>query len=352
MAGSERLALVIGARGIVGRNLVDRLLDNGWSVIGVARSDSEISMPLYRHLRVDILDRHACSEGAEHCRPVTHMFYAARASDPDPGREADANDVMLRNVMEVLLAEASALRHVTLVHGTKWYGSHLGPFRTPARESDPRHAGRNFYYDQQDYVAAIQKDQAWNWSAVRPHIVCGLSLFYPFNCVTTLAAYGSLCRELNQPLGFPGTAKAFNAITQATDADLLAKAMLWTVDEPRCANQAYNIINGDYFRWGNLWPGLAEFFGIEAGPVDSPPLAVAMQGAEEVWTGMVSKYALRDLPLSALANWQFGDFLFKAEWDVLSSTVKSRQHGFQPALDTEQSILSSLSRMRNQRLIP
>jgi nucleoside-diphosphate-sugar epimerase len=280
------------------------------------------------------------------------MFYAARASDSDPDREADANAAMLRNVMEGLLAGASGLRHVTLVHGTKWYGSHLGPFRTPAREDDQRHLGRNFYYDQQDYIESVQKGKTWSWSAVRPHVVCGLSLFYPFNCVATLAAYGSLCRELGQPFGFPGTATAFNVIAQATDAGLLADAMLWTSDESRCANQAYNIINGDYFRWRNLWPRLAEFFGIEAGPVDSPALAVAMQGSEEVWSGMVRRHGLRDLPLSALANWQFGDFLFKAEWDVLSSIVKCRQHGFQRALDTEHSFLLNLSQMRKQRLIP
>ena len=40
--GGERVALVAGARGIVGGNLVRKLLENGWSVIGVARSASEV----------------------------------------------------------------------------------------------------------------------------------------------------------------------------------------------------------------------------------------------------------------------------------------------------------------------
>lgn len=348
----KKVALVAGARGIVGGNLVSKLLQNGWSVIGVARSAGETAAPGYRHLSVDLSDARACRDAANECATTTHMFYAARASDADATREADINAAMLRNVMEGLLAKASGLQHVTLVHGTKWYGSHLGAFRTPAREDDPRHAGRNFYYDQQDYVASLQQGKDWCWSTVRPHIVCGLSLFYPFNCVSTLAAYGSLCRDLGRPFGFPGTQGAFDAISQATDADLLADAMLWTADQPRCANQAYNIINGDYFRWRNLWPALADFFGIEAGPVNSAPLATAMQGSEKLWPDLVRKHGLRDLPLSALANWQFGDFLFKAEWDVLSSIVKCRQHGFQRALDTEGSFLANLSRMRELRLIP
>jgi nucleoside-diphosphate-sugar epimerase len=348
----KRVALVAGARGIVGGNLVRKLLENGWSVIGVARSASETSVPGYRHLSVDLLDANACLAAAAECTTATHMFYAARVSDADATREADTNAAMLRHVMEGLLAQAAGLRHVTLVHGTKWYGSHLGAFRTPAREDDPRYGGRNFYYDQQDYVASLQQGKAWRWSTVRPHIVCGLSLFYPFNCVSTLAAYGSLCRELGRPLGFPGTPAAFNAISQATDADLLADSMAWTAEEPRCANQAYNIINGDYFRWCNLWPSLAAFFDVETGLVNSPPLATTMQGSEEIWAAMVRRHGLRDLPLSALANWQFGDFLFKAEWDVLSSIVKCRQHGFQRAVDTEHSFLSKLSEMRKQRLIP
>ena len=37
------------------------------------------------------------------------------------------------------IAASPALRRVVLVTGTKYYGSHLGPFKTPARESDPRH---------------------------------------------------------------------------------------------------------------------------------------------------------------------------------------------------------------------
>jgi hypothetical protein len=41
------------------------------------------------------------------------------------------------------------------VHGAKWYGMHIGPYRTPAREGDPRHMPPNFYYDQQDLVSRV-----------------------------------------------------------------------------------------------------------------------------------------------------------------------------------------------------
>ena len=41
-----------------------------------------------------------------------------------------------------------------LVTGTNYYGSHLGPFKTPAREDDTRHDGPDFYFDQVDWLTA------------------------------------------------------------------------------------------------------------------------------------------------------------------------------------------------------
>jgi hypothetical protein len=40
------------------------------------------------------------------------------------------------------------LQRVILVTGANYYGSHLGPFRTPCEESDARHAGDNYYFHQ------------------------------------------------------------------------------------------------------------------------------------------------------------------------------------------------------------
>ena len=52
------------------------------------------------------------------------------------------------------------LRRVVLVTGTKYYGSHLGPFKTPARESDPRHMPPNYYFDQIDWLTGLPARQA------------------------------------------------------------------------------------------------------------------------------------------------------------------------------------------------
>ena len=53
----------------------------------------------------------------------------------------------------------ASLRRVVLVTGTKYYGSHLGPFKTPARESDPRHMPPNYYFDQIDWLTGFPARQ-------------------------------------------------------------------------------------------------------------------------------------------------------------------------------------------------
>ncbi len=53
---------------------------------------------------------------------------------------------------------------MVLVTGAKVYGMHLGAFKTPARESDPRHAGVNFYFTQEDFVAKYQREHKSKWT--------------------------------------------------------------------------------------------------------------------------------------------------------------------------------------------
>src|SRR5690349_3772148 len=159
----KRIALVAGARGIVGRNLIDRLLELGtWNVIGVSRR-AHHSAGSYSHLSIDLLDRDACRRKFGELRNVTNVFFAARTPNPDPAEEADANQAMLENLLESIEPNNSSLVHINLVHGSKWYGSQFGPYKTPARENDPRGFGRHFYFNQQDYIEAKQVGKTWTW---------------------------------------------------------------------------------------------------------------------------------------------------------------------------------------------
>ena len=349
---ADRTALVVGAGGLVGTHLVERLLDQGWDVIGVSRRPVGVDAPRFRHLAVDILDAAQCRRTAAQLDRVTHVFFTARIGHREAATENALNVNALNNTLEHLLAESRQLQHVCLVHGTKWYGSHLGAFPNPAIESQTPHAGENWYFGQHDRLTDYQRRVSWTWSTVRPHIVIGVSVGHPYNCLSTLAAYALLCRERQRPFTFPGSDKAFNAVTQATDASLLADAQIWSSITRACANHDFNVINADYFRWNQLWPVIADYFAIQAEGPDGVSLCESMRDAQPDWQRLIKRYGLQTTSLDDLASWSFGDFLFRTDWDVMSSTVKTRQFGFDPVIATRDSFLHHLGQMREQRLIP
>ena len=106
---------------------------------------------------------------------LTHLFFTARASHEETGVEpVDENVAMLRNLLDAAQVTSPALKHLHILEGTKWYGMHIGNFKTPAREDDPRHLPPNFYYDQQDFLVERQRGKSWTWSASRPFFLSTL----------------------------------------------------------------------------------------------------------------------------------------------------------------------------------
>ncbi len=87
------------------------------------------------------------------------------------------------------------------------------------------------------------------------------------NMGTTLAVHATLCRETGRPFRFPGSATQWNCLTDMTDASLLAEHQLWAAT-PAAGNQAFNVVNGDVFRWKWMWGRIAGWFGLEPEPFD------------------------------------------------------------------------------------
>lgn len=344
----NRVALIAGATGIVGRHLAAHLLERGWRVLGVSRGGEAVG----EAVRLDLSDAAACLAAAARLRDVTHVFYAGRAPRPGLAEEAAANRAMLANLMAAVEPAAAGLRHVCLVHGTKWYGSHLGPFTTPAKEDDPRLLAPNFYYDQQDDVARLQRGKAWTWSALRPHFVCGVSAGYPHNILGCIAVYASVSKALGLPLRFPGAPGRYHALTMFTDAGLLARALEWVATTPECANQAFNLHNGDFVRWRDLWPGIAELFELPLGPQQRLPLAQFMADKEPLWAELVARHGLQRRRVAELASWAYADGLWANDWDEMSSTTKARRFGFHDCLDSEAAVLAGLREYRRLKLVP
>ncbi|MDP6954049.1 MAG: SDR family oxidoreductase, partial [Alphaproteobacteria bacterium] len=242
-----RTAVIVGATGVVGRNLIHHLSEiGGWRVVGLSRREPDLP-PGAEWIGVDLLDAREAREKLAPLGHATHLFYGGLVNAPNVAANVGPNLALLANSVEALSAAAPGLEHVSLIEGTKWYGSHLGPFKTPAKEDDPRHMPPNFYYDQQDWLAARQAESSWTWSALRPHAICGFALGNPMNLTMAIAVYAEISKELDLPLRFPGKPRAYETLYQASDSTLLAKAMVWAATTPAAANQAFNMTNGDVF---------------------------------------------------------------------------------------------------------
>jgi nucleoside-diphosphate-sugar epimerase len=351
----SKICIVAGALGVAGRALIELLQSQpDWHVIALSRRTPNFPSRA-QFVSVDLEDADKCVRtlGAlPELTGVTHVFFAAYAPRDLLTDEVKPNLAMLSNLVTVVEGAAPRLRHVCLVQGSKWYGNHLGAYKTPANEDDTRHMPPNFYYDQQDWLEQRQQGKSWSWTALRPHGLLGVSLGSPMNQLMALAVYASISRELGLPLRFPGSPGAFRAVYQFTDATLLARAMLWAAGTPACANQAFNMTNGEFERWENIWPPLAENFAIKPGPVQSISLARFMADKEPIWTRIRARHGLRAHPLSALVNWQFADWVYANDFDQMSNLGKARRAGWTESLDTMTMFRSLFDKLRAERIIP
>lgn len=171
MTTPDKVALVVGAQGVIGRNLVEHLatLDD-WHIVGLSRRGGA-STERIRHIAVDLLDAADTRAKLSELDNVTHLFYAAYQDRPTWAELVPPNLAMLINAVDAIEAASPRLAHISLMQGYKVYGGHLGPFKTPARETDAHFMPPEFMFDQQTFLEARQAGKTWTWSAIRPAVV-------------------------------------------------------------------------------------------------------------------------------------------------------------------------------------
>lgn len=348
---SSKQALVVGANGVIGRKLIEELALQGWQVVGLSRRGG-VNRPQVRYLAVDLLDAQAARDVLHLLTQVSHIFYAAYQDAPDWAGLVAPNLAMLTNVVEALEPVAKGLEHISLMQGYKVYGAHLGPFKTPARESDAGHMPPEFNVDQQSYLEQRQQGKRWRWSAIRPSVVGGFSLGNPMNLALTLAVYASVSKALGLPLRFPGKPGAYHSLLEMTDAGLLARATLWAATEPAAANQAFNINNGDLFRWSEMWPKIADYFGLDTAPPLPMPLEQMMADKAALWQTLAQQHDLAVTDYRAVAGWHFADFVFSWDYDMFADGSKARRFGFNQFVETEAMFFALFDEFRRRRIIP
>jgi nucleoside-diphosphate-sugar epimerase len=349
-------ALVVGVTGIQGGALASRLLETGWEVTGVARQPST-AVAGVRQVATDLLDAAATRAALDEVRP-SHVFFNSWLRQPTEAENIAINGSMLRNLLRAVEGHGT-VRHVALTTGLKHY---LGPFEayakikpdTPFREEQARLDYPNFYYEQEDILFEGSDRGGYTWSVHRPHTVIGWAIGNAMNMGVTLAVYGSICRETGRPFIFPGSPEQFGAVTDVTDARILANQLEWAATTDAAANEAFNIVNGDVFRWRRMWGIVAEGLGVEAAeyPGHPIPLVEQMAGIEGVWDDMVRRYGLRPIPVAVLASWWHSDADLGRTIETFTDMSKSRRLGFLEYQETSRSFLDLFDRLRRERIIP
>jgi nucleoside-diphosphate-sugar epimerase len=349
---SRRTVLVAGAQGVIGRAAASHLAGQaGTEVHGLSRRTG-LGLQGVKEISVDLLKPEDVREKIGAIGDVTHIVFGAYVEKPTAAEKSAVNLALLRNLLDVVEAASPGLRHVTLYQGGKAYGADLGPFKTPAREDDPRLMPPNFYYDQEDFLRERSAGKGWSFTALRPEAVCGFAVGNPMNLTMVIAVYAAISKELDLPLRFPGTEAAYRALYQVTSAEILAEAADWAGRTEAARGEIYNITNGDYFRWQHMWPRIARAFGMEVAEPVPTPLTVYMADKGPLWARMTEKYGLQPIPYEQLVSWGFGDFIFNSGFDNISSTIKARRAGFHACIDTEDMFTQFFDQLRREKVIP
>ncbi|MBS7565970.1 SDR family oxidoreductase [Mucilaginibacter sp. Bleaf8] len=354
----EKIALVVGASGITGSNLAEKLIAEGWITYGLARNPQTELAGLYP-VAADLLNPESLSQSLADIQP-THVYITSWMRNETEAENIRVNSLMVRNLLNAL-SPKKTVQHVALVTGLKHY---LGPFEayaqagtlpeTPVREEHPRLDIENFYYAQEDEVYAAAERDGFTWSIHRPHSVIGKAVGNLMNMGTTLAVYASICKETGRPFQFPGSAAQWNGLSDVTDARLLAKHLIWASTTDAARNQAFNVANGDVFRWSWLWKQLAGWFDITPAGFDGSiqPLETEMAADAPIWKEIAAKYQLKEPDLNRLASAWHTDLDLGRPIEVMTDMAKSRKLGFTVYQDTRESFYDLFEKLRTERLIP
>jgi nucleoside-diphosphate-sugar epimerase len=359
----RKTVLIAGASGLVGYAAMRHFgADPDCDVIALSRRAPDHAHGA-RFIPLDLTDAAACEQLAASLPDVTHLVYAALYEQPGlvagwrEQEQIDTNDRMFRNLLDPVVRHAKNLRHVTLLQGTKAYGVHVRPLKVPARENrSEMHEQPNFYWNQESHLRALQKGKNWCWSILRPVLIVGFSTGSAMNVIPALGVYAALRREAGLDLPYPGGAAR---VSQAIDADLLARVIGWAGGAANARNEIFNVTNGDVLVWENIWPAIASALGMQPG--GNVPLALdrEIRPREADWEKVRTKYGLRSGNMRDFVglSFEYADYTMghgrnQPGPPAIVSTIKLMQAGFTEVIDTEVMFAKFFAEFQAARLLP
>ena len=308
---------------------------SGWAVLGLSRR-APVELTGVTPVLADLTDAAALAAALAGTAP-THVFITAWARQATEAENIEVNGGMVRDVLAAV-RPAGSVRHVALLTGLKHY---LGPFEaygagnvpdTPFHEDEARLPYPNFYYAQEDELLEAAERDGFTWSVHRAHTVIGYAVGNAMNMGQTLAAQAAVCRETGRPFVFPGSETQWNGADRHDRRRDAGRADALGGHHARRRRQpAFNIANGDVFRWRWMWPRLAEGLGVEP---------VGFEGARAPWRSRWrgrsrcgpswphASRAARSTTSTRVASWWHTDGDLGRDMECLTDMTRSRAAGF------------------------
>ncbi|KAM0270233.1 hypothetical protein ACHAQH_009515 [Verticillium albo-atrum] len=400
---------MIGEKGaqlirILGREIVNRLgehPDQWQKVYALSRSKKGAFPSNTQHNSIDLTgsadDMAKSLEGVK----AEYVFFAAYLQKDTEQENWDVNGDMLQSFLTALdkSGAAKSVKRIVLVTGAKQYGVHLGPPKNPMLESDPwlrdeEKFPPNFYYRQQDVLKDFcsKSNGKIEWTVTYPNDVIGVAKGNFMNLATALGLYAAVNKEMGNDLAFPGSEAFYLRFDCFTEAKLHAEFCEWAALEPKAANEAFNVVNGDVESWQNLWPMLARRFGMKVkedqfvGEGDSAgstqlnepsPLSVfeeesGLKGrvgpgtlehridlvkwsqrddVRKTWEKLAEREGLEKDAFEK-ATWGFLVFILGRAYDLVISMSKAREIGWTGYKDTWKAFSDVFGQLEAEKILP
>ncbi|XP_060169135.1 (S)-8-oxocitronellyl enol synthase CYC2-like [Lycium barbarum] len=369
----QNVGLVIGVTGVVGNSLAETLSSTDtpggpWKVYGVSRRGPLVcNTAKVIYIQCDVSLATDTQAKLSTLEDVTHIFWVTSAFDLSSAKCCEINGAMICNVLRAVIPNAPNLRHICLQTGAMHYMavhrsidgklrviSHDPPFTEDMDRLENIH---NFYYALEDVLLdEVSRKKSITWSVHRPDTIFGFSPHSTLNIVGTLCVYATICKYENIPLKFPGTKAVWDSYSNASDANLVAEHQIWAALCQQGKNKAFNITNGDVFKWKHLWKVLAKKIGVEYVGFDEAKkiisLSEMMKYKGPVWDKIVRDNNLISTTLEQVGLWGFADMLLAGGTSRLSSINRSKENGFIGFRNSTNSFIYWIQKAKDNRLIP
>src|SRR5262245_9151342 len=122
---------------------------------------------------------------------------------------------------------------------------------------------------------------------------------------------------------------------------------------------AWHVANGDVYCWHNIWPAIAEAFGMAPGDWLPRSLQSDILPREREWQQIRDKFSLVSPDLRSFVglsfqyvDYQLGFGRTEPIPPSFSSTIKLMQAGFHEVMDTEAMFVKWVRAFQDKRLLP